>query len=202
MRLFAEERALQSDEAVRDNIIPPEDGNWSGWLSRLTREQREGLRHVMHFDLVSGLLNSEHFNELFRAEMDRSRRYKRMLSLAVIRIDSYDRVNSEKGRAQADITVKHAAAVLKRQIRSVDVAGRVTDNEIAVLMPETNGPSAAMVAARICNNIMAGAQNPDPAVEPLPELVISVGVASFPRDARDWADLLFWARTDLETHPF
>ncbi len=189
-----------TDDGVPDTLLAsPRDGNWTAWLANLTREQREGLRQVMQFDLASGLFNSDYFHDLVRAEMERSKRYKRILSLAVIRLDSFDKLVLDQGQGAGDSFLKHAATVIKRQIRCVDIAGRVTENEMAVMMPETNGPSAAMVASRICNNIMGPGQMKQSEDSDSP--LLSVGVAAFPRDARDWADLVFWARTDLEQHP-
>lgn len=109
-------------ETTVETVAPPQGGDWTVWLAALTDEQREKLRHAIQYD-DSGLFNSRHFHELLRIEMDRSRRYKRMLSLAVVRLDCLTAIRAERGAAEAEQFLRHAATVLKKQIRSVDVGG-------------------------------------------------------------------------------
>lgn len=188
-----------TDDAV--NNVPgtaPANGNWNDWAANLTNSERAALRQVLTVDQETGLLNRDLFMDTLRKELQRGRRYKRILSLAVIRIDNYETVLADKGSTEANALMKHAADLVKARIRDVDVAGRFSPNEVAVLMPETDGMAGSMVASRIGNHITATVLeiNSDKIAVP-----VSVGVAAFPRDGKDWADLVFWARTDLEPHP-
>ena len=188
----------QPTNGAADETLPPApaDGNWSKWAADLTPAQREHLRRALLFDTETGFFTREYFAELLQAELDRSKRYQRIVSLALIRLDDYEIVKAERGQPGIDLLMKHAAEMLKARIRDVDVAGRFSTNELAIIMPETDGMAGAMVASRVCNNITANAPQEGQAA-----LCVSVGVASFPHDAKDFTDLVFWARTDMEPHP-
>lgn len=177
---------------------PPVDGNWAEWAANLTVAQRESLRQFLTCDQETGFLNRDQFMDLLRKELQRGRRYKRILSLAIVRVDNYETVLADKGLSGAARLMKHAAILLQSRIRDVDGAGRYSPNELVVLLPETDGMNGAMVASRICNSITASQWTFEGETTPVP---VSVGVAAFPRDGKDWADLIFWARTDLEPHP-
>ena len=190
----------QSTDGAQQEVLPakPQDNNWAEWAANLTVAQREILHKLLTRDQETGFLNREHFMDLLRRELQRGRRYKRILSLAIVRMDNYETVLADKGPAAATALMKHAADSLQCRIRDIDAAGRYSPNEFLVLMPETDGMNGAMVASRICNGITGSEWSCEGEATALP---VSVGVAAFPRDGKDWADLIFWARTDLEPHP-
>ena len=81
--------------------------------------------------------NRRHFLELAEAELERAARYGGPTSVAVVDIDHFKRVNDELGHAAGDAALRGLTAVLRRELRSVDVVGRLGGEEFGVLLPET-----------------------------------------------------------------
>jgi two-component system cell cycle response regulator len=121
----------------------------------------------------------------------------RPLSLLLIDIDHFKRVNDQYGHGAGDQVIKHAAGVLLSTLRFADKAARIGGEEFAILLPETNGLDATKVAERLRTMIMAfpclvvDGQG----VERRIEVMVSIGVASARESVGSLPEIL--ARADL-----
>jgi len=100
-------------------------------------------------DPLTGLLNRRRFLELAVAEHLRAGRHQRPLSLVLIDLDHFKRVNDQHGHRMGDAVLRTAAAILSGAIRGSDLAARFGGEELVLLLPETDLNGAAGMAERL-----------------------------------------------------
>jgi diguanylate cyclase (GGDEF)-like protein len=97
------------------------------------RAQR--LLHLAVRDRLSGLYNRGHFDRAIATAMEIASRSGVPLSLAILDIDHFKRINDEHGHASGDLTIRAVADRLGRAVRRTDVVARYGGEEFVVLMP-------------------------------------------------------------------
>lgn len=100
-------------------------------------------------DGLTGLHNRRHFDTLAAAEWQRFVRYRRPLSLILIDIDLFKKINDGLGHQAGDQALKFVAAVCMQGKRTTDIIARFGGDEFAILLPETSLSQARVVAERI-----------------------------------------------------
>ncbi len=148
----------------------------------------ESLVRMAFVDYLTGLPNFRSLSERFESEIKRAQRYGRLLSLIMVDLDGFKAINDRFGHLAGNAALKHVAALLRNFIRETDVTGRYGGDEFMVLLPETAKHMAEGLAEGIRASILATPLNLK-GHGPLP-LTISLGMASFPRDARTAATLM------------
>ncbi len=129
-------------------------------------------RTLARTDPLTGCLNGRQFLAVGRAEIARSFRYGRPVSLARLDLDGFKAVNDTFGHDVGDQVLKAVVDALSSEIRSSDVLGRLGGDEFAVLLPETQLEAAESVARKLGSTIrttMSGRGWP---------VTCSIGVAS------------------------
>ena len=86
-------------------------------------------------------------------EVARSARYGSNLSIILFDLDNFKEVNDSYGHLAGDAILKEVANVLKGSVRSLDSVGRYGGEEFLVLLPETDGESARLIAERLRKRI-------------------------------------------------
>ena len=125
-------------------------------------------------DPLTGLYNRRGFSEIAHREMERARRYKRPLSVVMLDIDHFKRVNDTYKHAVGDQVLRTLAERCRRRTREVDILGRYGGEEIVLLLPETDRVGALRAAEHLRRDV---ADEPfDTEVGPL-NITISLGVA-------------------------
>ncbi|WP_297325078.1 diguanylate cyclase [Nitrosomonas sp.] len=119
----------------------------SAITSRVTRAR--SLRSLMIHDGLTGLLNHTAIKEELAREVVRSSRLSTPLSLAMVDIDFFKKVNDTYGHAAGDRVLKSLARLLKQRLRETDIVGRYGGEEFAVIMNDTDAISAAKVIDEI-----------------------------------------------------
>lgn len=89
-------------------------------------------------DPLTRLTNRQESLRILADEVGRANRYERALSVALIDIDHFKRVNDTHGHAIGDAVLRHVAGLLARVVRSADTLGRYGGEEFIVVMPETD----------------------------------------------------------------
>jgi len=107
------------------------------------------LKARMVRDSLTGLYNHTHILQLLEDARLRARRDRQPLSFAMLDIDHFKQVNDNYGHPMGDRVIKSLALFLKQRLRKTDYIGRYGGEEFAVIMPDTDGPTAAMVINRI-----------------------------------------------------
>jgi diguanylate cyclase (GGDEF)-like protein len=125
------------------------------WLPLAVRERGRAeqratdLELLAALDWLTGLYNRRHFESLAQAELARSQRYLRPLSVLMIDIDHFKEVNDHFGHPAGDRAIRAVANLLLANKREADVAARVGGEEFAVLLPETTEAAAVQMAERL-----------------------------------------------------
>ncbi len=100
-------------------------------------------------DELTGLSNNRRFRELMSKEAARAQRFGHELSLIMLDIDDFKRVNDTHGHLQGDEVLRAIGSVLDSESRGVDEPARYGGEEFAVALPETGLVGAVELAERI-----------------------------------------------------
>jgi diguanylate cyclase (GGDEF)-like protein len=143
------------------------------------RQAHNELERLASTDSLTGLYNRRHFDQLAQGEVARSNRYGHFLAMIMLDIDHFKQVNDLYGHSAGDQVLALIAACCRRELRSVDLAGRYGGDEFVILLPETGPQAAEHFAERFRLGVM---NNPiDLGNGPL-TVTVSIGLASFKGD--------------------
>jgi two-component system, cell cycle response regulator len=173
---------------------------WSAQISRLilmltasalsvalvTRSQR--LLQLATSDPLTGLFNRAYVDDRFAIELSRARRYNNPLSIAVIDADRFKSLNDAHGHLSGDLVLRKIGAILRDSFRQSDTAGRYGGEEFVVILPETDIEAAERKLESL-RELVAGTSISLGARGQKVQVTISAGLASFPRDGEDAAEL-------------
>ena len=112
-------------------------------------ERARTIRGQLNRDRLTGLLTHAATTEQLVRELARVQRYGSWLSVAMLDVDHFKRVNDSYGHATGDRVLKSLARLLRQQLRATDVIGRYGGEEFVVLLPETDSTYALSVMERI-----------------------------------------------------
>lgn len=129
-------------------------------------------------------------------EVKRAKRYKRPISLCLLLVDNLKEISRKYGALTADMTLKSIAQVIQSTVREIDITSRYTSDHFAILMPETNAAGAAVVTDRVRQRIKKQAITHGRLTL---NVTASLGLTSFPSQAKDLEDLIARANVALET---
>jgi diguanylate cyclase (GGDEF)-like protein len=122
------------------------------------------LRDLSQQDELTGLYNRRYVMHRLEAELERRRRKLEPLTVAMVDLDGFKRVNDEEGHEVGDEVLKAVAGALLHAMRRADVAARYGGDEFVVLLPNTDADGARAVAARILDLSRAAAREAVPAI--------------------------------------
>lgn len=128
-------------------------------------------------DGLTRLYNHRHFQEELARMFEESLRYDRPLSLALIDIDFFKKVNDTWGHGAGDEVLKRVSSIFANQTRSADMAARYGGEEFAVIMPETDLEHAIQFAEGIRKTIEDTAIETEEATL---RVTVSIGIACYP----------------------
>ncbi len=127
-------------------------------------------------DGLTGLINHTHFKELLGLEVGRSKRYGNQLTMLVLDIDYFKKINDTYGHLMGDVVIRRIAQALKGQVRDCDIVARYGGEEFAVLLPQTDLKGAYIVAERIRQRVRDMVFQTEDR-DPIPAVTISIGVS-------------------------
>lgn len=113
------------------------------------KRAEEALREMSQTDPLTGVANRRHFFLRAGEELSRARRYGRDLSIVMLDLDHFKRVNDRWGHAAGDRVLKMLCVVCMRILRQADLMARVGGEEFAVVVPDTNLDGATLLAERV-----------------------------------------------------
>jgi diguanylate cyclase (GGDEF)-like protein len=112
-------------------------------------QHADELERLATTDGMTNLANRRHFLALAEAEWSRFQRYHRPLTLLLIDLDRLKTINDRFGHAAGDRAMIAMAETFRINRRGPDIVARVGGDEFAMLLPETDGAQAQIVAERL-----------------------------------------------------
>lgn len=120
-----------------------------------------GLRHniekklieIAHTDALTGLPNRMHFNSRIEQEIERSKREKTNLCLALIDLDYFKRVNDTYGHDAGDAVLIHISELISNSLRPQDILCRFGGEELMLIIPNTPIETTSQILERLRNKI-------------------------------------------------
>ena len=113
------------------------------------------LAEISARDSLTGLYNRWYVMEKIDSEMNRSLRHGSPVSVLMLDIDHFKRVNDAFGHTVGDQVLQSVGQVLRESCRVYDVPGRYGGEEFCVVLPETRIGNTTVVAERIRERLAA-----------------------------------------------
>ncbi|MEO5336507.1 MAG: diguanylate cyclase [Magnetospirillum sp. WYHS-4] len=110
---------------------------------------QDELRRLATTDPLTGASNRRHFLDVAEREMVRSRRYGHPISVMMLDLDHFKKVNDSHGHALGDEVLKAFVVCGRQTLREQDLLGRMGGEEFSVVLPETDMGEAILVAERM-----------------------------------------------------
>ena len=153
----------------------------------LTRLHRRVAEQAIT-DPLTGLWNRRHMAETLEREVLRAHRFGHPISLIILDVDDFKKINDQEGHLQGDLVLEKVADEVRRGTRTIDVAARYGGDELAVILLETDREGALILGERLADR-MRGAEVPLRDGESM-GVTISLGVATIPDSAEDLESLV------------
>jgi diguanylate cyclase (GGDEF)-like protein len=186
-QLFKAERLRkQAEDELRNHEIQLE-----ATVARRTDELHKAnaaLAQQARYDYLTGLCTRRYFIELAETEWSRAKRFENNLSVLVLDLDYFKRINDTHGHQCGDTVLMELGALLRKALRDIDIVGRMGGEEFAIVLPQTNLEKAVDTAERIRLLLLFTGI----VIEPGTSLTCttSIGVATLSPDDKDIAQLL------------
>ncbi|MEA3547277.1 MAG: diguanylate cyclase [Thermodesulfobacteriota bacterium] len=146
------------------------------------------------YDKLTGLYTRHFFDDSLQREIGRAKRYETDLSILFLDLDDFKQVNDTFGHLAGDYVLASIAEIIRKQIRSEDIAARYGGEEIILILPETGKIQGLVLSERIREKI----EKADFVFEDKKiNMTISGGLASLPIDTTNGADLVKYADTAM-----
>ena len=107
------------------------------------------LEHESTTDPLMGICNRRYMEKRLHSEFKRAKRYRHHLSLIMIDIDHFKKINDSWGHQVGDIVLKKLAELIVKTVRESDVVCRYGGEELLVILPHTEGTAAKIVAENL-----------------------------------------------------
>ncbi len=144
-------------------------------LAMKLKVANDSLRKLAFRDGLTGLYNHRYFQEVLESELERAHRYDHPLSLMLIDIDFFKKINDRYGHPAGDQVLQEVSHTIVKLVRRCDMVARYGGEEFAVILPETGLTSAKVLAQRVRRGIEQMEINYD---DQILTITISCGIAS------------------------
>jgi two-component system, cell cycle response regulator len=142
----------------------------------------ERVQELAATDALTGVANRYSFQQALEGELERAARATEDVSLAMLDIDRFKRLNDAHGHQVGDEVLRRVSAILSEHCRKYDMVARYGGEEFAIILPATGRAETRAIIDRLRRQIEAVTRDP--------KVTISGGVASFPTDAVTVDDLV------------
>lgn len=145
------------------------------------------LNTIATTDAVTGINNHHAFQERLTEEILRAERYKQPLSIILIDVDHFKRVNDTYGHLEGDHVLRELSNLFVNNFRKMDYIARYGGEEFAVILPHSSKEAAMQTANRVRKAVeMASLIQ----ANPVARITVSMGVGTFPEDGHSERELL------------
>lgn len=148
---------------------------WTFHDITVERRLEDELRVLASTDHLTGALNRRAFQLAFRSEIARCRRYGVPLSLIMLDLDNFKRVNDTYGHQAGDSVLRETSSLIRTSLRDSDSFGRLGGEEFALLLPHTDLKQGTVLAERLRYAIAEKPLNVGAALVPI---TTSIGITA------------------------
>jgi diguanylate cyclase (GGDEF)-like protein/PAS domain S-box-containing protein len=152
------------------------------------------LHQLATTDELTGAHNRRYFLQLSRRELERAKRYGNSLSVLMLDIDHFKKINDTYGHSIGDIVLTDMVAAIRKTLRAVDIFGRVGGEEFAIMLPEIHAKGARSVAERLRKTVESTSVETEKGII---SITLSIGIACLQEYSDTLDDLLRYADTAL-----
>lgn len=138
-------------------------------------------------DVLTFLPNRRKIISSLQEEVIRSNRYGSPLSISILDLDHFKKVNDTYGHTAGDEVLRNVAARLRTHIRHPDMIGRYGGEEFLIVLPNSQMQAAAEQASRLCQQVRNLQIDVN---ETILSVTISIGVAQFRIGQENWEAFL------------
>lgn len=131
-------------------------------------------------DYLTDLFSKRHFDRHLQINIVDATVRKQPLSLMMIDLDNFKQINDEYGHLTGDKILRSVADVIKGSIRNHDICSRYGGDEFCIILPDTDGSKALLVAERIQENMEKMGVDEDG--KRISKIVLSIGIAEWNKD--------------------
>jgi diguanylate cyclase (GGDEF)-like protein len=163
-----------SIEAALDKLDDADRQVVLGALERAERTEAE-LRYLADHDSLTGLLDRRRFRSELDSYVSFTARYGGQGAVMIIDIDGLKTVNDRLGHHAGDNLIRQIARILRERVRATDIVARLSGDELAVLMPQSDAEGALQLGEDLRAQVAESAR-PAPEADPV---TISVGITMF-----------------------
>ncbi|MFC6301616.1 diguanylate cyclase [Pseudomonas sp. CCM 7893] len=158
---------------------------WLTWLLRLELRRRYRAEAVLSelaaTDALTSLANRRTLDQRLHLEWDRTQRSGEPLALLMIDVDHFKDFNDRHGHQSGDEALRSVAHVIDSNIRRpADLAARYGGEEFAVVLPQTDGNGAGLIA----EHIRSAVEHLPPVVGDTTPITVSIGIATWDKNNR------------------
>jgi len=147
---------LPKGSLSKEKLVETIDVALEKWrLMQQSRANQEELERLANLDSLTGLHNRRAILHRLDEEIKQVRRYKGELSLTMLDIDHFKKVNDQYGHLTGDEVLENVAALMQQNVRNTDTVGRYGGEEFIVVLPKTDLSSAGIMAERLRKAIEA-----------------------------------------------
>jgi diguanylate cyclase (GGDEF)-like protein len=136
-------------------------------------------------DSLTGLFNHRYLQERLDNELARAERGSQPLAIVLFDLNNFKSFNDNFGHQAGDEVLRFVATALTSCLRTTDIAGRYGGDEFLVILPQADEGGARLLLSRLHNKI----ERRDAGFPPIP-IQMSAGIAVYPRDGHDAAELV------------
>ncbi len=152
------------------------------------KRREAALYHRATRDALTGLFNRGHFTELATQEIERARRFAEPLTVGLMDIDHFKRVNDTYGHDAGDQALIQFAGVCQQHARKIDLVGRLGGEEFVMLLPRANKEPAFEILQRLRLSVMESRTTSSNGT--VFNFTVSIGLASLRPHTKDLRELL------------
>ena len=149
----------------------------------------ESVEHSASIDPLTKLFTRGHFAKQFENEIRRAKDYGHSLSLLLLDIDHFKKINDTHGHSAGDLILIQLGQILRQSVRSSDMAARFGGEEFVVMMLSA-GKEQALASSENLRKIIESTEFRIPGHPSPLKVTISGGVAMYPLDGDSTSDLL------------
>lgn len=144
------------------------------------------LEELATSDGLTGLLNKRALLDMVGTKLAAAKRFSRKLSVLVVDLDHFKKVNDTYGHDAGDVVLKALGGILRKTKRTTDAVARFGGEEFVVLCEDTDREGAVLLAERIREELQRTAF---PVADGALNVTCSIGVSTYPDAGQDWETL-------------